>query len=103
ARLQRVVEAFERDAARRADGRELFAPQPLPAAVGDLPRLAVVPDDASELARRGRLVEAEHLDRIARRGTLTPLALVVEQRLDAPVRVAGDDRVADLEGAALHE
>ncbi len=64
--LERVVETLERDAAGRADGRELLAAEPLAAAVGEVARLAVVRDDARQLARRRRLVEAENLDRIAR-------------------------------------
>ncbi len=101
--LQRVVEPFERDAAGRPNRRELLAAKPLAAAVRDVARLAVVRDDARELAARRRLVEAEDLDRVAGRSALAALALVVEQRLHAAVRVAGDDRVADLERAALHE
>src|ERR671910_2249416 len=48
-------------------------------------------------------VEAEHLDRLGRRRVLDLAAAVVVQRADAaPVR-AGDDRVADPEGAAVDQ
>src|SRR5579862_3778486 len=103
ARLQRVVEALEGDASARTHRSELLAPETLAAAVRDLPCLAVVPDHARELSRRRRLVEAEDLDRVARQRALAPFALVVEERLHAAVRVTGDDRVANLERAALHE
>jgi hypothetical protein len=87
ARLECLVQALERDAAARADGRELLAAEPLAPLVRQVARLAVVGDDPRQLACRRRLVEAENLDRIA--GNRAPLlALVVEQRLDPAVRVA---------------
>ena len=103
ARLQLLVKPLERYSGVRAHGRELLASQSLPSPVRELASLTVVRDDPCELARRGRLVEAEDLDRIARRRLLLALALVVEERLDATVGVAGDDGVADLQRPALHE
>ena len=47
--------------------------------------------------------EAEHLDRRGRAGLLDLLALVVDERPHPAPGGAGDERVADLEGAALHE
>jgi hypothetical protein len=60
-------------------------------------------DDPRDLAGGRRTVEAENLDRVARLRLLQLLALVVEECAHAAPRVAGDDRVADLERAALHE
>ncbi len=103
ARLERLVQALERDAAARADGRELFAAEPLAAPVGEVARLTVVGDDTRQLTRRRRLVEAEDLDGIARDRALPALALVVEQRLDAAVRIPCDHRVAHAERPAVDE
>src|SRR5438270_257895 len=50
-----------------------------------------------------RLVEAEDLHRLARLRLLELLAAVVEEAANAPVRVSGDDRVADAQRAALDE
>ena len=62
--LEIVVQRLERDATSRALG-ELLAAEPLRANVRKVLRLALVLDDADELARRRRVVEAEHLDRLA--------------------------------------
>ena len=62
--LQVVVQCLEGDAATRAL-RELLATQPLRAHVREVLRLALVLDDADEFARGRRMVEAEHLDRLA--------------------------------------
>src|SRR5581483_7462417 len=97
ARLELLVQPLERDTRVGAYSSELLAPEPLPTPVRDLARFPVVRDDPRELARPGRLVEAEDLDRLARRRTLLPLALVVEERLDATVGVPRDHGVADLQ------
>ena len=65
--LEVVVERLERDAAARTL-RELLAAEPLGAHVREVLRLALVLDDAHELAGGRRMVEAEHLDRLARPG-----------------------------------
>ena len=62
--LQVVVQRLERHAAPRAL-RELLAAEPLRAHVREVLRLALVLDDADELARGRRVVEAEDLDRVA--------------------------------------
>ena len=73
------------------------------ALAGELARLAVVLDDAHELARLGDAVEAEDLDRLARLRLLDAVAEEVVHRAHlAPVR-AGDERVADVQRAALDQ
>ena len=63
--LEIVVQRLERHAAARPL-RELLAAEPLRANVREVLRLALVLDDAHELAGCRRVVEAEHLDRLAR-------------------------------------
>ena len=65
------------------------------ALAGELARLAVVLDDAHELARLGDGVEAEHLDRLGRAGLLDAGALEVVHGADAAPVGAGHDGVAD--------
>src|SRR5262249_14890385 len=103
ARLQLLEELVERDAAAGRLLGERLAPQAPAALLRELARATLVLDDAPELARLRRMVEAEHLDRIARARLLDPLAAVVVERAHATVRVAGDDGVADLERAAIEE
>ena len=102
ARLQLLEQLLERDAAARLL-RERLAAQPLAALLREVARAAVVLDHAGELAGRRRLVEAEDLDRVARAGGVDLLAAVVVERAHAAPGVAGDDRVADLERAAVDE
>ena len=72
------------------------------ALAGELARAALVLDDAHDLAGLRHAVEAEHLDRLARLAPLT-LPRRSRHRADlAPVR-ARDERVADLERAALDQ
>ena len=73
------------------------------ALAGELARPAVVLDHAHVLARLGHGVEAEHLDRLGRRRLLDLAALVVVQRAHAAPVGAGDERVADLQRAAVDE
>ena len=77
--------------------------EPDAALVRDTARLALVLDDAEVLARRGHAVEAEDLDRHARRRLLHPLAPVVVHRAHAAHVLSGDDRVADLQAAAVDD
>ena len=86
--------ALERDAALRAL-RELLAAEPLCPLLGEILRLALVLDDAAQLARGRRPVEAEDLDRLARLRVLDLLAAVVVQGAHLAGGVAGDDGVAD--------
>src|SRR5690348_12089986 len=71
--LELLVQTLQRDAPARADGRELFTAEPLAPPVRHVPRLAVVRDDARELAGGRWLVEAENLDRLAGRRALSAL------------------------------
>src|SRR5439155_7520005 len=102
ARLDLREELLQGDTLLRAAG-ELLRPQPLCAQTGEMTRLPVVLHHAGVLARRGRLVEAEDLDRRAGRGLLDPLAAEVVEGSHLSPGVAGDDRVADPERAALNE
>ena len=77
--------------------------EPEAALVRELARAAVVLDHAHVLARFGHAVEAEHLDRLGRLGVLDLAALVVVHRAHAAPVGAGDERVADLERAAVDE
>ncbi len=65
--------------------------------------LALVLDDAAQLAGGRRAVEAENLDRLAGERLLHLFAAVVVERADLARRVAGDDRVTDPERPAMHE
>ena len=62
------------------------------ALLGQPARLAVVGDDADELAGVGDAVEAEDLDRIARQRLGDPLAAEVDHRPHAARLGAGDER-----------
>src|SRR4051812_43183986 len=74
--------------------------QAVGAIAGEGARLALVRDDAHVLAGLGNAVEAEQLDRLARRGLLDALpAEVVHCAHAAPVG-PGHQRVADLQRAA---
>ena len=73
------------------------------ALVGQLAGGAVVLDDAHEVAGVGDAVEAEHLDRVAGDGLLHAVALVVDHRADLAPVLAGDERVADAQRAALDQ
>ena len=60
-------------------------------------------DGVERLARLGHARQAQHLDR-RRRGDLGQVAtLVVEHRAHLADELAGDDGVADLQGAVLHQ
>ncbi len=80
-----------------------LAAQPLAALMGEVAGAALVLDDPAELACGRRAVEAEDLDGLARRCFLDALAAIVVERAHAAPRIAGDDRVADLERAAVDQ
>ena len=99
--LHLLEEPLDRDAARAL--RELLAPQALAARVRKLAGAPLVLDDASELAGRRRLVEAEDLHRVSRPGVLHLVAAEVVEGAHLAPGVSGDDRVADAERAAVDE
>src|SRR5262249_12430492 len=74
----------------------------LPAA-GDLPGHPVLLDDQERVAGAGHRGEPEHQHRAGRPGLLHRLAGFVVHRPDPAERVAGHDRVADAQRAALHQ
>ena len=77
--------------------------QPLGALLRHPASLALGLDDARQLAGGRRMVEAEDLDRDRRAGLRDAVAVLVEHRAHLAPGVAGDDGVARLERAALHE
>ena len=64
--------------------RQLLPPEPLTAHLRTLTRVALVLDDATELARGRRVVEPEDLDGLARLGLLDLLAAEVVERVTRP-------------------
>ena len=101
--LHLLEERLERHAACLRALRELLAAETLGALLGEILRLALVLDDARQLTRGRRPVEAEDLDRVARPGLLHLLATVVVERAHLAGGVPCDDRVADAERPALDE
>ena len=99
--LDLLEERLERDA--RAALRELLAAQALSAGLGVGARLALVLDHARLLPCGRRLVEAEDLDRVARPRVLDLLSVEVVEGAHLAPGVAGHDRVADAERAAVDE
>ena len=73
------------------------------APLGDLPGHPVVVNDQEVVARARHGGQAEHLDRPGRRRIGDRVAVLVEHRPDAAVGLTADDRVADVERAALNE
>ena len=69
----------------------------------DLPRLGRVGQRLEHVARLRQAGQAEHFDRRGRPGRLDRTAAVVDQRAHAADDRAGDERVADVERAVLHE
>ena len=98
-----LVEDRRERALDAAAARLLLELEAVGALAGERAGLAVVLDHVRELAGLGHGVEAEHLDRLGRTGRLDALARVVGHRADAAPVGAGDDRVADLQRAALDE
>ncbi len=74
-----------------------------PRTCATLARVALVLDDATELARGRRVVEPENLDGLARPRLLDLLPAEVVEGADPAPGVTGHDRIADLERAALDE
>src|SRR6476660_1977533 len=99
--LERRVEVLEADPL--AHGGVLRVADAGLAAVGDLPGHAVLVDDEERVARAGHRGEPDDLHRTGGQGLLELVAVLVEQRPDAAVGVAGHDRVALAQRAALDE
>ena len=100
--LGELEDVFERDLAPGAP-RERLGLQAVCALPGELAGPALVLDHAHVLARLGNAVEAEHLDRLARRRALHLGAVEVVHRADAAEVGARDERVADAQRAALDQ
>ena len=73
------------------------------AVVGDFAGARFALDDGEPVAGLRRAGEAEHLDRNRRAGLVHRLAGVADQRAHAAPFGAGDDDVADMQRAALHQ
>ena len=80
----------------------LIAPLAL-AVLGDLARPLLAVDHGQQVAGLRHAVQAQDLDRRRRPGRLDRLAAIVEQRAGTAPLGTGDDEVADLERAALHQ
>ena len=88
--------------------RPLFAPSALAFACScrntrNLPRLGRVVQRLERVAGRGHAAEAEHFHRRRRRRRLDRPAAVVDERAHLADDRAGDERVADVQRAVLHE
>ena len=97
--LQRGVEIVQADALAAARGQRVALARTAP--VGDLPGDPVLVDDEQVVAGTGHRREADDLHRTRRQRLDDVLAVLVDHPPDAPVGVAGDDRVADPQRAAL--
>src|SRR5262245_45409089 len=73
------------------------------AIVGELARAALALDDGEGIAGLGRRIKAQDLHRHRWPGLRDRLAAVVDERAHTAPGRTGDDNVADIEGAALHE
>src|SRR5262249_25041426 len=100
--LGALEDVLERDLAARA-ARQRLGLEAVLALAGEAAGGPGVLGDADGLARGRGAVEAQHPDGLARRRRGDALTHVVVHCADAaPVRT-GDDRVADLQGAALDQ
>ena len=71
--------------------------------IGDFAGARFVLDDGETVAGIRRAGEAEHFDRSRGTGSADGLTCVGDERADAAPFGAGDDKVADLQGAALDQ
>src|SRR5271169_4042893 len=98
--LERRLQALERDPPRLG---ELGIALASLTAFGDLAGDPVVGDDQEVVARVGHRGQAEHHDRPGRQGLGDRVAVLVDHGAHPAERIAGDDRVADVQRAALHQ
>src|SRR5690242_4872916 len=100
-RLERLVQVLERDPP-TALGELGDALARLPA-LGDLPGHPIVGDDQEVVTRAGHGGQAEHLNRTGRRSLGDGLVVLVQHGPDPAERLTADDRVADVQRAALDQ
>src|SRR5580700_10696207 len=98
--LERRLQTLERDPPRL---RELGIALASLTAFGDLAGDPVVGDDQEVVARPGDGGQAEHHDRPGRQRLGDRVAVLVDHGAHPAERIAGDDRVADVQRAALHQ
>src|SRR6266536_2222605 len=96
-----LVEVVERDPL--AAGRQSCVALARLPPIGDLPGDAVLVDDEERVAGTGHRGQPQYLDGARRTGHLDEVAVLVVHRTHATMRVAGHDRVTDVQGAALDE
>src|SRR3954464_9422557 len=99
--LERRVEVLQADPL--PHGRVLRVADAGLTTVGDLPGDAVLLNDEERVTRTRHGGQADDLDRTRGQGFLELVAVLVEQRPDATVGVAGHDRVALAQRSALDE
>src|SRR3954464_13776114 len=99
--LERRVQVLQADPLPHR--RVLRVADPGLAAVGDLPGDPVLLDDEEGVTGTRHGGQADDLHRTGRQGLLELVAVLVEQRPDASVGVAGHDRVALAQRAALDQ
>src|SRR6202167_758728 len=99
--LERRIQVLERDpAATLGELGDALARLP---ALGDLPGHPVIGDDEEVVARVGHGGQAEHLHRPGWRCLGDRIVVLVQHGPDPAERLAADDRVADVQRAALHK
>src|SRR6266700_1473658 len=101
ARLERLVQVLERDPPPSLG--ELGDALAGLAALGDLPGHPVVGDNEEVVTRAGHGGQAEHLNRTGRQSLGDWIVVLVQHGPDPAVRLTADDRVADVQRAALHQ
>ena len=87
----------------RAEAAPRVSRRLLLAVIGDLAGPRLVRHHVELVARFRRRIEAQHFDRHRGPGFLDLLALVVDQRAHPAPGRAGDENVAELQRAALHQ
>ena len=96
-----LLERLEREAAALGAERALLGLRL--AERGDLARLGGIGHRLERIARLREAGETEHFDRRRRRGRLDRPAAIVDQRAHSADDRAGDEVVADVQRAVLHE